>query len=318
MDRLARLLYGASWLGALLAMGLQLRYLPPVGPLLPAYALFALAFLLALWRGPKGAPRVLVHALGAYLLFELWRSGEGWWVVGFWSPALYPLAAFAYPPAWALRVGGLWALALVLAPWALGRERGFLYAHFALSQLVLLALTLLLARFRELHGQARFWKEQALTDPLTGLPNRRALEMALEREAARVERGARPFSLVLLDLDDFKRINDEKGHKEGDRVLQEVARYLKTHVRKGDLAGRWGGEEFALLLPETDPLRAERLAERIREALASTGIAASFGVAGYRGDLEDLFRRADRALYKAKSWGKNRVARDTEEAQGSR
>jgi len=308
MDRMACLLYGVAWLGLPLAMALQLFSLPLEGPLFWAYALFALLFLAALKRGPRGAPRLLVHTLGAYLLFELWRAGARWPVVGFWTPALYLLAAFAYPPSWALRLGGLWALALVLAPLAYGRGVGFFYGHFALSQAVLLALTLLLARFRELHGQVRFWREKALTCPLTGLPNRRALEMALEREAARVDRGERPFSLVLLDLDDFKRWNDERGHPEGDRLLREVARFLVAQVRQGDLVGRWGGEEFALLLPATGPREALAIAERLRQGLRALGITGSFGVAAYRGGLQDLYRRADEALYRAKALGKDRVA----------
>ncbi len=199
---------------------------------------------------------------------------------------------------------------MALFPLWLGRGEGVIYGHFALSQPVLLALALLLARFRELYGQARFWKEQALTDPLTGLPNRRALEMALEREAARVARGEEPFSLVLLDLDDFKRVNDEKGHPEGDRLLKEVGRYLVGHVRKGDLVGRWGGEEFALLLPKTHGEQAARLAERLREGLKGLGVTASLGVATYGGDLADLYRRADQALYRAKEGGKDRVVKE--------
>jgi diguanylate cyclase (GGDEF)-like protein len=189
---------------------------------------------------------------------------------------------------------------------------GFPYGHYAFSQPVLLALTLLLARFREFYGQARFWREQALTCPLTGLPNRRALEMALEREAARVERGEKPFALILLDLDDFKRVNDERGHQEGDGLLRRVAQYLKSHVRQGDLVGRWGGEEFVVLLPATDLPGAERLAERLREGIAALGVTASFGVALYQGDLQGLFLRADQALYQAKALGKNRVARASE------
>ncbi len=307
MNRMARLLYVAAWLGLPLALAFQLLYLPPKGPLLWVYVLFALLFLAALRRGPGGAPRVLVHVLGAYLLFELWRVGAWWPVVGFWSPALYLLAAFAYPPPRALRLGGLWALALVLAPLVYQKEMGLFYHHFALSQAVLLALTLLLARFRELHGQVRFWREKALTCPLTGLPNRRALEMALEREAARVDRGERPFSLALLDLDDFKRWNDGRGHPEGDRLLKEVARFLISHVRQGDLVGRWGGEEFALLFPATEPREALAIAERLREGLKAFGITGSLGVAAYRGDLQDLYRRADEALYRAKALGKDQV-----------
>ncbi|MEZ0347608.1 MAG: GGDEF domain-containing protein, partial [Thermus sp.] len=226
METLARGLYWASWLGLLLGMVLQVHFFPPVGLEALAYPLFGFVFALALSHGPRGAPRILVHAVGAYLLFEVVRVPEAWSLVGFWSPALYLLAAFAYPLPWALGVGGCWALALGVAPRVFFGAWEFPYAHFALSQPVLLALVLLLARFRELHGQVRFWREQALTCPLTGLPNRRALEMALEREAARVERGGKPFSLVLLDLDDFKRVNDEKGHPEGDRLLKEVARYL--------------------------------------------------------------------------------------------
>lgn len=178
------------------------------------------------------------------------------------------------------------------------------WGHFALSQPVLLVLTLLLARFRELYGQVRFWRERALTCPLTGLPNRRALEMALEREAARVERGEKPFSLVLLDLDDFKRVNDERGHKEGDRLLKAVAQYLKGHVRQGDLVGRWGGEEFALLLPETDPNQAERLAERLREGLLRLGVSGSFGVAGTRGASRTSSSGPTRPSTGPRLWGR--------------
>jgi diguanylate cyclase (GGDEF)-like protein len=158
--------------------------------------------------------------------------------------------------------------------------------------------------FGNFYGQVRFWREQALTCPLTGLPNRRALEMALEREAARVERGEKPFAFILLDLDDFKRVNDEKGHQEGDRLLQRVAQYLKTHVRQGDLVGRWGGEEFAILLPATDPLGAERLAERLREGIAALGVTASFGVALYQGICRDSSSGRTRPSTRPRPWGR--------------
>jgi diguanylate cyclase (GGDEF)-like protein len=107
-------------------------------------------------------------------------------------------------------------------------------------------------------------------------------------------------------------VNDERGHQEGDGLLRRVAQYLKTHVRQGDLVGRWGGEEFVVLLPATDLLGAERLAERLREGIAALGVTASFGVALYQGDLQGLFLRADQALYRAKALGKNRVARASE------
>ncbi|WP_420883012.1 GGDEF domain-containing protein [Thermus tengchongensis] len=119
----------------------------------------------------------------------------------------------------------------------------------------------------------------------------------------------KPFSLVLLDLDDFKKVNDTQGHHEGDQLLKEVAQYLVAHVRQGDLVGRWGGEEFALLLPRTQGEEAMQVAERIRQGLKGLGITGSLGVAVYEGDLKDLFQRADRALYLAKERGKDRVER---------
>lgn len=311
MDGRGRVFYFASWAGMALGLLLHAWRFPPRGLEVSLYAFFALLALWALSRGPKVAPRLLLHPLGAYLLFEMWRVGENWPLVGLFTPALYLLAGFAYPP-WSLGrlLGAFWGGVLVLAPLVLGRNLDF-WPHFAVSQVILSSLTFLLARFREAHGQMRFWKEQALTDPLTGLPNRRALEMAMEREAARVERGERPFSLVLVDLDDFKRVNDTHGHQVGDRILKEVAQYLVAHVRQGDLVGRWGGEEFAVILPRTEGKEAVQVADRLREGLKTLGITASFGVAVYGGDPRDLFQRADRALYQAKGSGKNQVRLDS-------
>ncbi|WP_298630006.1 GGDEF domain-containing protein [uncultured Thermus sp.] len=310
MDGRGRVFYFASWAGLALGLLLQVRRFPPQGLEVLVHLLLVLWALWAMSRGPKVAPRLLLHPLGAYLLFEMWRMGEAWPLAGLFTPALYLLSGFAYPP-WSLGhlLGAFWGGVLVLAPLVWGRNPDA-WPHFAVSQVILYSLTFLLARFRELHGQMRFWKEQALTCPLTGLPNRRALEMALEREAARVERGEKPFSLVILDLDDFKKVNDTHGHLVGDRLLKEVAQYLVAHVRQGDLVGRWGGEEFAILLPRTQGEEAMQVAERLRTGLSRLGVTGSFGVAVYQGDLGDLFQRADRALYRAKGEGKNRVERD--------
>ncbi|WP_243030165.1 GGDEF domain-containing protein [Thermus altitudinis] len=310
MDGRGRVFYFASWAGLALGLLLQVRRFPPQGLEVLVHLLLVLWALWAMSRGPKVVPRLLLHPLGAYLLFEMWRMGEGWSLAGLFTPALYLLSGFAYPP-WSLGylLGAFWGGVLVLAPLVWGRNPDA-WPHFAVSQVILYSLTFLLARFRELHGQMRFWKEQALTCPLTGLPNRRALEMALEREAARVERGEKPFSLVILDLDDFKKVNDTHGHLVGDRLLKEVAQYLVAHVRQGDLVGRWGGEEFAILLPRTQGEEAMQVAERLRTGLSRLGVTGSFGVAVYQGDLGDLFQRADRALYRAKGEGKNRVERD--------
>jgi len=158
-----------------------------------------------------------------------------------------------------------------------------------------------------------------LTDELTRLTNRRGWEQRLNMEFERFNRYGRPCSMMILDLDDFKEINDEYGHLIGDRALQEVARGLLNDLRSVDTAARYGGEEFTCLLPETDLKGAVLTAERLRMGIVRTHftvrnvhvpITASFGVATFRkGDKEprEALARADKALYQAKSKGKNRV-----------
>jgi len=164
-------------------------------------------------------------------------------------------------------------------------------------------------------------ERQALVDGLTGIANRRQCEDALAQEIARADRLNAPFTLVIADLDDFKPINDRHGHAVGDDVLREFASVLRLTLREADLAGRWGGEEFVLLLPGTDAEGGAQLAERVRTALgertfhgregAVFGVTCSFGVAQFRpgGSERELFAQADRALYEAKRHGKNRVER---------
>jgi diguanylate cyclase (GGDEF)-like protein len=162
-------------------------------------------------------------------------------------------------------------------------------------------------------------ERQALVDGLTGLANRRAATDALHAEAARAERLETPLSLVLADLDEFKEVNDAYGHAVGDAVLRAFADVLRETVRESDVAGRWGGEEFLLLLPGADLEGAVQLAERVRVALAARDIpgapglrvTASFGVAEYAGESnsEQLVVAADGALYRAKRSGKDRVER---------
>ena len=167
-----------------------------------------------------------------------------------------------------------------------------------------------------LHGLV---ERQALIDGLTGLANRRAAADALHAEAARAERLQTPLAVVLADLDGFKDVNDEYGHAVGDEVLRVFADVLRQTVRESDVAGRWGGEEFLLLLPGADEEGAVQLAERIRVGLGDRSIpgapglrvTASFGVAEYTGELnsEELVVAADSALYRAKRAGKDRVVR---------
>jgi diguanylate cyclase (GGDEF)-like protein len=161
---------------------------------------------------------------------------------------------------------------------------------------------------------------QALIDPLTGLANRRSLEESLAEEVARAQRLGGNLCLVLADLDRFKAINDKYGHPTGDRALHAFGQTVREVVREIDSAGRWGGEEFLLILPGTDVAGGVVVAERVQESLASRKIeavngeevhmTASFGVAALSdaGTLESLVAAADDALYWAKRQGRDRVA----------
>jgi diguanylate cyclase (GGDEF)-like protein len=161
---------------------------------------------------------------------------------------------------------------------------------------------------------------RAATDHLTGLPNARAINETLKRMVAHADRTLGPLAVVLLDLDHFKRINDTWGHEKGDEVLAAVGQALLGAARASDFAGRSGGEEFVVLLPETDRTGAIELAEKLRRGLhgiripgVEQRISASFGIAVYPGDAIDpagLMRLADRGLYAAKAAGRDRVAHE--------
>ena len=162
----------------------------------------------------------------------------------------------------------------------------------------------------------------ATTDLLTGLLNRRAFLESTGREVARTKRYNDSLSVILLDVDHFKQINDRRGHAAGDMVLAAVGQLLNRALRTCDIVARWGGEEFVLVLPSTSLEGAAQVAERVRELLESAAFAdgngdvipvtASFGVANYTtGEtLEQVVDRADRAMYLAKSSGRNRVVCD--------
>ncbi len=156
----------------------------------------------------------------------------------------------------------------------------------------------------------------AATDTLTGIPNRSRFEERLEREIERESRyGDGGFALLFADIDHFKSINDSRGHMHGDEALKEVARLLAGQMRGIDTVARWGGEEFAALLPHTGPEEAQRVAERLRLTVEGAAIGAhhavtiSIGVTTFQpGETaHTLFERADRALYQAKNNGRNRV-----------
>ncbi len=157
----------------------------------------------------------------------------------------------------------------------------------------------------------------AVSDPLTGLANYRRLLDVLENETERTDRNGRPFSVLLLDLDELKKINDSYGHLVGSRAICRLADILRIHCRAVDTAARYGGDEFALVLPESQEDEAHRVANRIGEVLAGDGeqppISASIGISVYRGDgerIEKLLSEADQDLYAEKAKRGRRPASD--------
>jgi diguanylate cyclase (GGDEF)-like protein len=164
----------------------------------------------------------------------------------------------------------------------------------------------------------RLVQQQALTDELTALPNRRRFMTEFRRESQRADRAGTPLSVIVLDIDDFKQVNDTWGHETGDLVLRGLAAALAAATRSVDLAARLGGEEFAVLLPNTDAEGAQGVAERIQHDLrelavpvgdTTVGATASFGISSFPdlAALGDLLNDADRSLYEAKRAGKNRI-----------
>ena len=184
-------------------------------------------------------------------------------------------------------------------------------------------IDLLLARARTLLDFKRYLdtcEEEAFTDHLTGLANRRLFERQLAREVSRTLRYSRPFCLLLLDIDNFKQVNDTHGHDAGDEAIRRLSLTLQAGTRGIDLAARIGGEEFAVILPETDFEGGVDVAERLRIAISEMEIpnvgriTASFGVAEFplsAATGRELITVADAALYEAKRGGRDRVERGT-------
>jgi diguanylate cyclase (GGDEF)-like protein len=176
---------------------------------------------------------------------------------------------------------------------------------------------------RELRASLAREQLRARTDDLTGLHNRRYFFELAEREFSLARRHGRALSLIMIDIDHFKRINDTFGHQSGDAVLAHVAQIAAAHRRTGDIVARYGGEEFVLLLPETTAEHALVVAEQLCRAVGAADLdtpggratlTISGGVAGLGADtqsLEELIRQADRAMYAAKAQGRNRVMRES-------
>jgi diguanylate cyclase (GGDEF)-like protein len=293
--------------------------------------------------------RLFPDVAGAVLVTP--ASRDGLWAVAVWGP---PLAVgrdrFQLDDCWALRRGRVYRVdvagsspvcphlgeptpeafvcvplaaqgetlglfTLAVPPDAVG-DRGLGEARVRLAVTVAeqFALALANVRLREtLRGQS-------IRDPLTGLFNRRYMEETLDREMGRAQRERRPLSLILLDIDRFKHFNDTFGHEAGDTVLASLGMLLRAMSRVGDVACRYGGEEFVLILPEAPLPDARRRAEEIREAIRGLrvthggrpleGVRCSMGVAAFpeHGDAGGaLLRAADAALYRAKREGRDQV-----------
>jgi len=158
--------------------------------------------------------------------------------------------------------------------------------------------------------------EMAVTDPLTGLFNRRHMNQRLREEEARAARTQEPFSVIVVDIDHFKRINDTAGHDAGDRVLRDLAQLMRDMVRTQDIVARWGGEEFLIVLPQTRLAGAVEVADRLRRAAEATlargleaidAITLTLGAAEYSASVTECLKLADVALYQGKEAGRNRV-----------
>jgi diguanylate cyclase (GGDEF)-like protein len=226
-------------------------------------------------------------------------------------------------PLW--MIGGLFALRAVLAPIfpdQVGRVATGGGAFNAALGLALLAMTLIqhlgLGAMVVIRTVSQL-RQLSDHDALTGLLNRRGLAAHHERERGQLRRGSAGYALLLVDIDHFKRINDEHGHEVGDSVLVNLARSMKTVMRPGDVVARTGGEEFCVLLANVEPAHALRTAQRLREAVrdaelrvgeARLTLTCSIGVACTQDadeDLDVVSKRADQAMYRAKALGRDRV-----------
>ncbi|MDX2004978.1 MAG: GGDEF domain-containing protein [Meiothermus sp.] len=307
---------------------------------LPLFALAGAVCILLVWLGGRRGLRMgelgffwvssLLMTLNLYYNF-LSISKDGLWTPILWMGCLFVVSHFVFESRQATRVSLLMfgvfllagTLALIQQPASvfLGQLNTLIQLYASLLTYLLVTRLLLALKERSalLHLEANRFFHLAHTDALTDTANRRSMIVAIEATLGRSRATGQPVSLILLDLDRFKQINDRYGHEVGDQVLVRVATQLKGHLRKTDLVGRWGGEEFVLLLPETPLEEAVRLAERLKAKLAEPSVdglpdtSASFGVAQavVEDDCDELVSRADRAMYLSKQSGGNRVVVET-------
>lgn len=291
---------------------------------------------LSLWAFEVSLLVVFVTSLLGFL--TMWRVAPGYvaaetmdiYLVMLWSGVAFPLAFLTLGTRRGLQVSvSIYTVFVLLivspvadagVPADIQLDSATIHVSLAAFFAVMIALLWVLASRLEAlavaRAAARSFASQAHTDALTGMPNRRQLDGQLDRDIARADRHREPLSVLLIDIDRFKTVNDLHGHQAGDRALRELVSRLADTVRGGDLAGRWGGDEFLVIAPNTDHDAAIELAERCRTAIADTLVAkvgnmtASIGVASLRehDDARSLVLRADAALYGAKDGGRDAVA----------
>ena len=310
-SRIANDLAGVAFLagaGALALWLLRRRFLNTAGYVISlSWFLFVIASALLV-------PEYLVFISAAFFL-PIFVSGA---VVGGWSPFVFAFASIAANTA------------AILISNSAGTAPGFINQSSLLVYVLVFAVVALSAALisnslseqiqrslSSLHQQADQMAKLAHTDPLTGLSNRRHLFEKLESEFARAQRYRRPFCLLYIDMDGFKAVNDQFGHLFGDEILRGSARSMRAVLRGTDLLARIGGDEFAVLLPETDLVGAEHVAAKLRKALAAYGgqmspsipsLTLSVGVGQISEEddaIEDILARADKAQYLAKSAGRS-------------
>lgn len=236
-----------------------------------------------------------------------------------WFTVVSLLSLILFPKQYVLRIAVIYncvgVLALGIGLWFNADVNPKTYnwvVQFVAANIIFVFLLNLYLNMRDRLEEA---DSLAHSDSLTGLANRRHMQKLLELEATKAQSFQRPFSVLLLDLDFFKSINDQWGHAIGDQALREVSRLLSDLVRDSDTIARWGGEEFLALFPGATAPQAAQVAERLRETLSRSTIAGnlkltiSIGVAEYtpKESLETLLQHADIALYNAKEKGRNRV-----------
>lgn len=316
----------AIYLGAIAVVGVETAL--PGGPensLVPGVVALLMAPL-ALLAGPRMPRRALAvfAPIGvACIAYALATTRGGMtdgavlymWPV-LWMSYFYGRAGAVFIVAWVALTQGL-----ALAAMPAGLVSVDRWIDVVISVAVVAAVVQYLATRNT--RLVRDLEEQARVDPLTGLLNRRGLEERMGIEAARSQRQASAMSVAIVDVDNFKRVNDEHGHEVGDRVLAWVGTMLATESRGVDAAARTGGDEFAVLLPDTDADPGQRFADRLRAAIAGADSVAdrghhglpktleltlSVGVAAGTGrDAQTLMEAADKALYVAKREGRDRV-----------